>query len=177
MKTHSDTHKHTHLLYTHAQAETHTCVHALAHTRMHFSPRKAPQGGSTVLKKIFPKALITKTMVLVNSQPPHTHIPRPHKPHPHPCTSPYLTPQVLQKKKKKKKNTKTKQKRFWQREKRAFHWQAWVRAIFTYRSTALSPLQHRAPPLSAETWPPVSFWNTHTYTLTHTHEYTYIHIS
>lgn len=39
---------------------------------MHFSPQRAPQGGSTVLKKIFPKALITKTMVLVNSQPPHT---------------------------------------------------------------------------------------------------------
>lgn len=45
----------------------------LAHTHVYFSPQKAPQGGSTVLKKIFPKALITKTMVLVNSRPPHAH--------------------------------------------------------------------------------------------------------
>lgn len=136
-----------------------------------FSPLKAPQGGSTVLKKIFPKALIRKTMVLVNSQSPfrhahthtHAHIPL-HlntilaAPLPSP---PYLTPQVWQKKKKKTENTKTKQKRFWQKEKRAFHWQAWVRALFTYRSTAPSPSQHRAPPLDTETWPSVSFWITH----------------
>lgn len=52
-------------------------VHTLAHMCARFSPLKAPQGGSTVLKKIFPKALIRKTMVLVNSQSPlrhaHTH--------------------------------------------------------------------------------------------------------
>lgn len=96
-------------------------MHRLAHMCARFSPLKAPQGGSTVLKKIFPKALIRKTMVLVNSQSPlrhahthtHAHIPL-HlntilaAPLPSP---PYLTPQVWQKKKKKNRKYKNKTKK------------------------------------------------------------------
>ncbi len=98
---------------------TYTHTHTHTHTRTHTLPLLgALQGGSTVLKKIFPKALIWKTMVLVNSSPP--------PPPPPPSPRSPLQPE---------KNRQKTQRKSREAEACCSNDWAWVRTLFTYRRT------------------------------------------